>query len=227
MNHIRLVDPADIQLLAQTLLAYSCRIEAERDRSTAPSRLAGYFCFQSWDDRELGRLARAFDDKRRGKVEGVDARDAGIEGGWIGYFANGVMAEKGVVAGFDCEDGSRTLYYLRVRESETRNNVDDSTDADGRDYIGQSKEFVRGADWESVFARRKGRRLVRFQYVLGRLHMNDFLRMHALDDIDGVVVLVMSVPIREVVQTFKEELRLHILEEVDALEIDYGGGGNF
>ena len=136
------------------------------------------------------------------------------------------MAEEGVMAGFDREDRNGTLHYLWIRESETRSNVDDSTDADGRDYIGQSKEFVRGAYRKSVFARRKGRRVVRFQYVFGRLDMDSFLRMHALDDIDGVVVLMMSVPFREVVQTLKEELRLHILEEVDALEIDYGRGGD-
>ena len=46
--------------------------------------------------------------------------------------------------------------------------------------------------------------------------MDELLRLDARDDVDGVVVLVVGVPFGEVLQPFKEECRLHILEEVDA-----------
>ena len=44
INHVRLVHPADIQFLAQVLLAHRRRIKAEGNRSTAPSRFASHLC---------------------------------------------------------------------------------------------------------------------------------------------------------------------------------------
>ena len=46
--------------------------------------------------------------------------------------------------------------------------------------------------------------------------MDDLLRLHALDDVDGVVVLAVGIPFGEILQPLKEECRLEILEEVDA-----------
>lgn len=120
------------------------------------------------------------------------------------------------MAGFDREDGGGTLNHLRICKSETRNNIDDSADTDGSDYIGQSKEFFRVVNWERVFTRRKSTRAVRCQYTLSGLHVDDLLRLHAPHDVDGVVVLLVGIPFREVLYPFTEECRLHILEEVDA-----------
>lgn len=43
VDHVRLVNPANEQRLAQILLSYSLGIKAERDWSTTPSRLASHF----------------------------------------------------------------------------------------------------------------------------------------------------------------------------------------
>lgn len=56
--------------------------------------------------------------------------------------------------------------------------------------------------------------------------MDELLSLHARDDVNGVVVLVFCVPFRQVLQPFEEEGRLHVLEEVDAREIGYGGRGD-
>ena len=205
VDHVRLVDPANEQLLTQILLSYSLGIKAERDWSTAPSCLASHFGLQGWDDRERGHLAGTFDDEWRGKVEGVNARYASIKWRWVGYVANGVLAEEGVVAGFDREDGGGTLNHLRICESETRNNVDDSADTDGGNDIGQSKELIRAVDWKRVFTRRKSARVVHFQYILGGLHVEDLLRLHAPHDVDGVIVLLVGIPSCEVLYPFTEE----------------------
>ena len=106
------------------------------------------------------------------------------------------MAEEGVVAGFDREDGSGPLDYFGVGNGEASNNINDSTDTNGGDYVGQSEELIDVADGEGIFARRKSRRVVRFQYVLGRLYVDALLRLHTLDDFDCVVVLMVRVPFR-------------------------------
>ena len=137
-----------------------------------------------------------------------------------------MVAEEGVVAGFDREDGSGCLHYLGIGDSEARNDVNDSTDTDRCDDVGQSEELICVGDWKIVFARRESGRIVRFQYVLGRLHMDELLRLHARDNVDGVVVLVVRVPFCEVLQPFKEKCRLHVLKEVDAAKVRYGGGGD-
>ena len=130
------------------------------------------------------------------------------------------------MAGFDRQDGGGALHRPGVREGEAGDDVDDGAEADGGDDVGQRVELVRVADGECVFARRESGRPVRFQYPLGRLHVDELLRLHARDDVDGVVVSVVRVPLGEVVQPFEEEGRLQVLEEVDAGEVGYGAGGD-
>ena len=205
VDHVRLVHPADVQRFAEVCLAYGRWVEAECDWSAASRRLAGHFGLERWDDGERGRDAGFFDDERGCEVEGVGGGDAGVEGRGVGYVADGVVAEEGVVAGFDREDGRGALHYLRVRESETGSHIDHSTDTDRGYYIGQGEKLVGTADGESVFAWCESGRVVRFQYPLGRLHVDELLRLHAPDDVDGVVVLVVGVPFGEILQPFKEE----------------------
>lgn len=228
VDHVRLIHPADVQPLAQILLAHSRRVKDELDRSAAPGRLAGHLCRQGRDDGESGRGgAGAFDDEGRREVEGVGGGDAGVEGGRVGHVADGALAEEGVVAGFDRQDGGGALHRPGVREGEARDDVDDGAEADGGDDVGQREELVRVADGECVFARRESGRAVRFQDPLGRLHVDELLRLHARDDVDGVVVSVVRVPFGgEVLQPFEEEGRLQVLEEVDAGEVGYGAGGD-
>ena len=216
VDHVRLVHPANIQRLAQRLLAHSRGIKGESYRSAASGRPAGHFCLQGGDDRERRCDAGTFDDEWSRQVEGVGAGDAGVEGGGVGYVTDGVSPEEGVVTGFDREDGGWTLDYFRVGNSEARNHVDDGAYADGGDYVGQSEKFVRVAHGERVLARRKRGGVVRSEYILGRLHMDELLGLHARDDVNGMVVLMVRVPRCEILQPLEEEGRLHVFEEVDA-----------
>ncbi len=137
-----------------------------------------------------------------------------------------MVAEEGVVAGFDGEDGRGALDDCGVCGGETGDDVDDGADADGGDDVGEGEEFGGTADWEGVFAGGEGGRVVRFEDVDGRLRVDELLRVHAGDDVDGVVVLVVRVPCCEVLQAFEEECRLHVFEEVDAGKVGDGGGGD-
>ena len=82
------------------------------------------------------------------------------------------------------------------------------------------------ADWEGVVAWGKGGCVVRFEYIFGCLYVDELLGLDALDDGDGVGVLLVSVPLGEIVQPFEEECRFHVFEKFDVGECGDGGGGD-
>ena len=111
-----------------------------------------------------------------------------------------------------------------VVHGEPGDQVDDATNADAGDDVGQREELFCVADGERVLASVEGRGVVRFQDPLGRGDVDEFLRVHLAHHLDGGVELVVTVPGGQVGQTLLKEGRFNVLEEVDGLKAGDCGG---
>ena len=137
------------------------------------------------------------------------------------------MAEEGVVAGFDGQDGGRSRHDVRVREGQVGCHVDDGADADACDDVGEGEEFLGRRDGEAILAGLERGGIVGTEDGFGGFNVDDLLRLHTFDDVDGVVALANRAPAAaaEVLEAFEEECGFEILEEVDPGEGRDGGGG--
>ena len=175
-DDVGLVDPADEEWTVASRGPDLGGVEAERDGLPSARRLLLDVGRHGGDGRELGRgFAGARNDEFAGEVEGVGGGDAGVEGGRVGDELQGLLAEEGVVARFDGDDGGGDLDQAWVGGGEARNDVDNAADAGRSDDVGEGEEFLGAVDGELVLARFEGGLVEMLEDVYSGLDVDEFL----------------------------------------------------
>jgi hypothetical protein len=212
-----LVDPAHEKRLVAPARWHLIGVDGENQGANAvggsKGRLIRANKSERWEDRKTGNRggqavsARAWNDKVKRKIVGPDARDAGVEWRGIRDLA-GSHSEESIVTRLDGHDPIDRALQPRIGLGDPILQIENSTDADGCDNVGQREEFLSIADREVVLTWADGLGSVVLEKSLDCSNVDLLLRGGLLDrnQIVDVPCISCSAPCRKIGQPNLEEV---------------------